>query len=199
MIDQFLRRKKQQLSKGDRSLKQSRDSKILNLCNKINNLDSYYTTSSCSGRALILVDSKEKRDDLFIEVWHDLITISDLKKAINKALNDKAKLKELIYFKQDPCILHVACKTIQDAQKIHDLAKLTGWKRCGIITAGKRVVVELNATDRLEFPIINKGNILVDDNFLYLIVKESNKKLKLSWEKINKLESSLNELFKQIK
>ncbi|HRZ85512.1 MAG TPA: hypothetical protein P5277_01905 [Candidatus Paceibacterota bacterium] len=190
MVDQFLRRKQQQLSKSDRSLKQSWDKKILTLCEKINNSQDYYTTSSCSGRALILVDSKEKRDDLFIEVWHDLIKITDLKKAISKTLEDKSKSKELVYFKQDPCILHVACKTLEKAQKLHDLAKLAGWKRCGIITSNKRFVVELNATDRLEFPIINKGKLLVNDDFLEIVIKESNKKLKLSWEKINKLEKS---------
>jgi tRNA(Phe) wybutosine-synthesizing methylase Tyw3 len=46
----------------------------------------------------------------------------------------------------------------------------------------------LNSSDRLEFPIIRKGKILVDDVFLKLIVKSSNEKLEKGWEKIKKLE-----------
>ena len=183
-FDVFLRRKKNQLEKADKSLKQSWDKPILKLCNKINKIDDYYTTSSCSGRILLIIDSKEKHDDLFVFVSHSAITISELKKAIEAAI----KTRKLIYFKQDPCILHIACRSLEDAQKIHDLAKLAGWKRCGIIASKDRYVVELNATERIEFPIINQGNILVDDDFLKLVIEEANKKLKSSWEKIDKLE-----------
>lgn len=182
MVDQFLRRKKQQFAKNDRSLKQSWDKNIINLCSLINKCNDFYTTSSCSGRILILVDSKEKREDLFLFVSHDLISFQQLKNILSNI-----KDKKRIYFKFDPCILHIACRDFEKAQKIHDIAKLSGWKRCGIITSGKRVIVELNASDRIEFPIMNQGKILVDDNFLKLIVKESNKKLKLSWEKIDRL------------
>lgn len=188
-FDLFNRRKKNQLEKADKSLKQSWDKPITKLCNKINELDNYYTTSSCSGRILILINSKEKRDGLFINVFHDTITLGELKKAFSNI-----KTKKLIYFKQDPCILHVVCRTLEDAQKIHDIAKLAGWKRCGIIASKDRYVVELNATDRIEFPIMDNGEILMDDKFLSLIVSESNKKLKSSWEKINKLENMLDKI-----
>lgn len=189
-FDTFNRRKKNQLEKADKSLKQSWDKPILDLCNKINEFENYYTTSSCSGRILLIIDSKEKRDDLFVFVSHNTINLNELKKAIEET----NKSKKLIYFKQDPCILHIACRSLEDAQKIHDLAKLAGWKRCGIIASKDRFVVELNATERLEFPIINKGVLLVDDNFLNLAIEEANKKLKSSWEKINKLENMIDKL-----
>ena len=184
--DQFLHRKVNQLKKNDKSIKDSWDKPIVKLCNLINKKNNYYTTSSCSGRALLLVDCKEKRDDLFIKVWHDLINFEKLKKEL-----EDIKSKKLIYFKQDPCILHVACKTLEDAQAIHDKAKLAGWKRCGIIGSKKRFVVELNATEKLEFPIVDRGKVLAEDDFLKVIVREANKKFKISWDKIKKLESDL--------
>ena len=186
MKDNFLYRKKNQLEKNDKSLKQGWDKKIVNLCNEINKKDNYYTTSSCSGRALLLRDCKEKKDDLFIKVWHNLVDFEDLKKTL-----EGIKSQELIYFKQNPCILHVACKTLEDAQEIHDRAKLAGWKRSGIIASKKRFVVELNATEKLEFPIVENKKILVDDEFLKIVIKEANKKLKILWEKIEKLEDSI--------
>ena len=184
MRDQFQFRKQNQLKKDDKSLKNSWDEKIISLCDKLNLSDSYYTTSSCSGRAVLLIDSKEKRDDLFIFVSHKETSFDELKLSLEKIENN-----DLIYFKQDPVILHVACKTLEDSQKLIKLAQEAGWKRCGIISSDKRFVVELNATDKLEFPIF-KNRILIDDDYLKLIVNEANKKLKSSWEKIKKLEDS---------
>ena len=178
----FTFRKTNQLKKLDKSLKQSWDKKIISLCNKINDSENFYTTSSCSGRILLLIDSKEKRDDLFVKVWHEKISFEELKSSLNSIKSDK-----LIYFKQDPCILHVTADSLENAQKIHDLAKLAGWKRCGIIATKSRFVVELNATYKLEFPIY-KNKILVDDDFLKLIVTEANKKIEESWNAIEKLE-----------
>jgi tRNA wybutosine-synthesizing protein 3 len=172
--------------KDDRSLKQGWDEKILGLCDKLNESNDYYTTSSCSGRILILIDSKEKRDDLFLKVWHETISLNDLRGEL-----DKIKLKKLVYFKQDPCILHIACRDLERAQQLIDLAILAGWKRSGIITTKKRFIVELNATDRIEFPVINEGKLLVNDEFLGVVVDEANKKIKESWEKIARIEKSL--------
>lgn len=183
----FLFRKQNQLGKNDKSLKQGWDKKIADLCDKINKKQNFYTTSSCSGRILLLIYSEEKRDDLFIKVWHELISFKELKMELDN-IKDR---KNLIYFKQEPCILHIACKTLGDAQEIHDAGKLAGWKRCGIIASKKRFVVELNATDRLEFPLFDDGKVLVDDDFLKVVVGEANKKLKSSWEKIKRLERSV--------
>ena len=188
MVDQFLRRKNQQFMKNDRSIKQSWDDRIGKLCELINKSANYYTTSSCSGRVLILINDKEKRDDLFLFVSHNLISFKELQSII---VSIQTKTKKLVYFKHDPAILHVACRTLEDAQNLHDLAKDNGWKRCGIISTKNRYIVELNVTERLEFPIVNNGKSLIDDYFLDLIVKEANKKLKVSWNKIERLTKTL--------
>ena len=64
-------------------------------------------------------------------------------------------------------------------------------KHSGIHCLGRNITLEIHGDDRLEFPIFNKNKILVDDDFLKLIAKESNKKLKKSWKIIEKLENSL--------
>ena len=184
--DQFLFRKENQLKKGDKSLKGNWDHRIAELCNKINSIGDYYTTSSCSGRVVVLKDSKEKRDDLFVFVSHDEINIEQLKEALRKISGEG-----IFYFKQDPVIIHISCKTIENCRELINLALKSGWKRNGIISSNKRFVVELNSTEKLEFPIVKNGKILVDEEYLKLIVKEANKKLKRSWEKIDKLSKSL--------
>lgn len=179
--DNFSQRKKDVLSKIDKSSKNSWDEKIAKLCEKINSLENYYTTSSCSGRIVVMVDQDKKEKDLFMKVYHDLISFSQLKKDLNEIIKEKIK------FKLEPCILHVVCKTLKDAQRLLDKAKLSGWKRSGLISFAKNIVLELNSTEKLEFPIISGGKFIVDDEFLKIIVLESNKKLEKSWEKIEKL------------
>jgi tRNA wybutosine-synthesizing protein 3 len=178
----FQQRKKDVLSKLDKSSIGKWDKKIISLCEKINSLENYYTTSSCAGRVVIMLDNEKKGPELFISVYHDLISFKQLEKDFNKI-----KVEKLVKYKQEPCILHVACDTLEDAQKLLDKAKFAGWKKSGIIASGKRFVCELNSTERLEFPLFNNKRILVDDAFLKLAVKKSNENLKKSWLKINRL------------
>jgi tRNA wybutosine-synthesizing protein 3 len=200
--DIFLQRKKDVLSKKDKSSKArqslllnrpsvanpkaSWDKKISDLCKKINSLDNYYTTSSCSGRIVLMINQDKKEKDLFFNVYHDLISFNKIKKDLECIFK---KNKESIKLKLEPCALHVACRTLEDAQNFYNNVKLAGWKKFGVISFGHRFIVELTSTERLEFPIINSGKILVNDEFLKIIVDESNKKLKKGWLKIQKLHS----------
>lgn len=186
----FLKRKEDILSKIDKSSKGDWDEKILKLCEKINFLENYYTTSSCSGRVILMISQEKKSPNLFVKVYHGLVSFNQLKKDIDRIIKNKKYKNKSIKFKLEPCILHVACRSLEDAKKIYDKAKLAGWKRSGLIgfgVKGKRVILELNSTEKFEFPIIEKGMILVDDVFLKRIIEESNKKLKRSWEKIERL------------
>lgn len=183
----FQRRKKDILSKSDKSSKKSWDKRVIPLCEKINSSSNYYTTSSCSGRIVIMADKEKKQNGLFIKVYHDLISFKKLKNDLNKI-----NYVSLVKFKQEPCILHIACESLKDAQNLLDKAKLAGWKKSGIISSDKRFVVELNGTEKLEFLIMDKGKLLVNNEYLELVVKRSNENLKKSWDKIRKLEKSLN-------
>lgn len=182
-MNSFNQRKRDVLSKLDKSSKGDWDKRIKELCDKINSLENYYTTSSCSGRVVVMVDQDKKESDLFRFVSHDKVSL--------KELNGLKSNNETLKFKQEPCIIHIACKTLVDAEKIYDLGKKAGWKKSGIISSGKRFVVELNGTERVEFPFSLKGKLLVSDEFLRIVVKKVNSNLEKSWEKIEKLEKLL--------
>ena len=180
--DNFNQRKKDILSKLDKSSKKSWDEKIISLCEKINSLENYYTTSSCSGRVVLIIDNAKKCPGLFVKVWHDLISFDELKKNLGKCL------RKNIIFKQEPVIIHVACDDLEKSLDFLTKARSIGFKRGGIISGNKnRFVVELIGTEKLEFPIIENGKILVDDKFLKIIVNKSNENLKRGWKKIDKL------------
>ena len=114
------------------------------------------------------------------------INFEELKKALVNYTG-----KENLIFKQETCILHVCCEKIEDAEKLLNLAREAGWKNSGIMSTRGRIVCELRSTEYLAFPIMVGGKILVDDDFLRVVVREANEKLEKSWEKINKIEKIL--------
>lgn len=161
------------------------DLKIKGLCEKINKNKRYYTTSSCAGRVVLLKGEIDKQPDKFLFRTHNKITFKELKKAL-----DEVKYDKLVDFKQSPCILHVACADLESAMELVNKAKLAGWKHSGLMSA-KRNIVELISTEHLDFPIMNNKKILVDDDFLKLIVNESNLRLERVWKKIERLKKMI--------
>jgi tRNA wybutosine-synthesizing protein 3 len=190
--DSFQQRKTDILAKLDKSSKQSWDKPIIQLCEKINSLENYYTTSSCSGRIILMIDQDKKEAGLFLKQYHNLTSFNELKTDLKEISKE---YKQQIKFKQEACILHVVCRSLENAQKFYDIAKLAGLKKSGIIFSGKRFVLELNSTEKLEFPVIKNKKILVDKEFLNLIITESNKKLKKGWNKIKKLEKLIDQKY----
>lgn len=185
-MDNFDNKKQKQLSKVDKSNIGKWDFKVKRLCKKLNKKKEYYTTSSCSGRIVLLRASDEKKPNAFLFRSHKKISLNELKRVLNEI---SKKYKSLVEFKQNPCILHVACASLRDAQKLVDKAKFAGWKRSGIMATNRRFMVELLSTENIEFPIMNNAKILVDDDFLGLVVEQANKKLERAWRKIEKLEN----------
>src|SRR3989344_5427025 len=215
-FDSFLRRKTSVLSKIDKSFIGKWDEKIIPLCNKINSSPNYYTTSSCSGRIVLMIDQDKKSHNLFLKISHELISFNWLKNNLNEIIKNKGgvfydsrslsgnfknpkfqiennsgqskKLKtELIKFKCEPPILHVVCRNLESASLLLEKVKNSGMKHSGIHYLGRNIILEIHGDDKLEFPIFNKNKILVNDDFLKLIAKESNEKLKKSWKMIENI------------
>ncbi len=185
MIDNFSQRKKDVLSKTDKSSIGGWDEKILDLCNKVNQSEKYYTTSSCSGRIIVIRDEDKKMPGLFEFVSHDLVDLDYLKKEVEKLKTGDFN------FKSEPPILHVACIDLEGAEEMLKKAQESGWKRSGIISLGKNIVLELISTEKIEFPLVRDGKTLVNDDFLKIVMEKSNKNLEKGWKKIEKLAKSI--------
>ena len=162
------------LTKDDKSHEQKWDEKIKGLCDKINSSEDYFTTSSCSGRVTVVRASVEKVKDAFVFKSHDKACVSDVEGILDDGL----------YFRQEPCALHVACRTLEDAQKFLNLARNLGWKKSGIISSGKRFVIELFSTEMIVVPLMKN----MDREFLELVVRDANLKVERTWGKILRLE-----------
>jgi len=183
----FDKRKQDALGKSDKSSIGDWDAKISGLCKKLNSNKNYYSASSCSGRVVLIRNVVKKGPGLFVLRTHNNISFKELK----KSLEDYNGEDGLVY-KQEACILHVACRDLETSMKLLRLAQESGWKQSGIISIGSnRVVVDLRSTEIISFLIHNGKKTLVDDDFLKNLVVESNNKLARTWKKIKKLEKSL--------
>ncbi|MBW3019834.1 hypothetical protein KY334_00930 [Candidatus Woesearchaeota archaeon] len=177
--------KKTTLSKCDKSSIGGIDKPIQKLCKIINDKENYYTTSSCSGR-IVLRDGFEKTVSKWLFVSHNLIKLEEIKPFLNN---------EEVWIRSEPMILHVSCKTIEDAINLVNLARNNGFKRAGIQSLRKNIV-EISCSSSIVNTILSKnGKILVDENYLSILVDECNNKLKKTHEKIKRFE----EIFKKIK
>jgi tRNA wybutosine-synthesizing protein 3 len=184
-MDQFNQRKRDILSKKDKSSKGNWDKRIMPLCDKLNSFENYYTTSSCSGRIIVMKDEEKKGPGLFEFVSHDLVNFDSF---FDKIIGFNGNLK----FKQDSVILHVACRELSDAKTLLNKGLKVGFKKSGIISLGKNIIVELNLSDKLEFPLVENGELLVGKKFLKKVLKKANNNLKKGWKKIEELKLGID-------
>lgn len=185
MRDIFNQRKKDILSKKDKSSRQDVDEKIKLLCNKINSFENFYTTSSCSGRIYLIKDQEKKGKGLFLFMNHDLIDFEKFKKNLNKCPG------VVMRFKQEPCFVVVMCRGQSDAIWLINLAKHNGFDKCSINSISNYgYCVELMAGARIEFPL-SKSDFIANEIFFEKILKRANSNLEDCWKKIEKLKNSL--------
>ncbi|MBW2995430.1 hypothetical protein KY312_03680 [Candidatus Woesearchaeota archaeon] len=180
----FENNKKTFLSKLDKSKKGSIDNHIIGLIKKINNLNNYYSTSSCSGRIVLLKESESGRKDEaeWIFVSHGKADFEKINKIISQ-LADKTKT----WFKFEPPIIHISCRNIENAQKMLDIARPL-FKLTGIISTSKNII-EVRGTDRIDTPI---GHI--SEEQLKHLTEIANQKLEKNWEKLHEFEKEFGRL-----
>lgn len=156
---------------NDKSIKGYIDEEILEIVNFLNSKDGFYTTSSCAGRIVLLErNGKHKYDSKWLFTSHQPISFEDIKK--------KLKSDSLVWFKTEPPILHIGCDKLEDAHKILSIAKESSLKRSGIISAGKRFIIEIIGHSKIDAVVIENGKVLVDDDYLKVLVKHGNVFLK---------------------
>lgn len=166
---------------NDKSNKGSVDKPIKELIDKLNSFNDYYTTSSCSGRIIILSipTSGSKKESEFLFRTHKLAFEEEVLSVVN-SLKD---IKDNVWFRQEPVIFHVVARTLDDASKLLRVARLIGFKRSGLFEVETRFVLELMSTEKMDTIIFKNGKKLVDDDYVKVLVSEANKKLKRTWEK----------------
>jgi len=179
--------KKNVLGRMDKSKKGEIDLEIKEICEILNSKPNYYTTSSCSGRIILLEKPSDKKDEAkWLFVTHEETDFDAVKKNLQSETD--------IWFKQEGAILHVCCKTIIDADRFVNISRDSGFKRAGIISAGQTPVVEIISSEQISAPVAVKGQIIINDEYLKILISEANHKMQNNIEKLRKLEDKLRNL-----
>jgi tRNA wybutosine-synthesizing protein 3 len=189
----FLEDKKRTLTNLELAIREGLvDEEIIPILNKINNLSNYYTTSSCIGRVGIMEIPKDKNPKLYsrwLGKWHHYATYDEMFNALKERKNG------YIVFVMNSPILHIACKDIESAKKMLELAIHSGLKASSIKSVSdRRVIVEILTTYKVDAPIGEDGELFVDDNYLKFLLDYSNLKLKKAREILIRWVNRLDEL-----
>jgi len=191
-LDQdFSEGKKRALQKLEKACSSGEvDSGILPILNIINKTDDHFTSSSCFGRIVVLEIPVigDKKNAKFLGKWHREVNYNELFGSIKKA-----KAGQIWLLSQSP-VVHIISKTPESADRLLKTAISSGFKHSGLKSFGKKNVVEICSTERLDAPIGRDGKVFCNEDHLKLLLDISNEIIKKSIQKLKRLEKSLKEL-----
>jgi len=199
MTFDFQKRKEVCLKKNDFSRKGSIDASIWNLVKFLNDCEPYFTTSSCSGRLVLLSESLtshvggnqivKKKGCKWFFVSHQSVDVKEFSKAL-QTVTEESKLKF------EPFIIHVQCASLADADNLLKIALASGFRNSGITLGkrGKHVMVAVRSTLCLEVPLTrSSGAWLTSDEYVHYIIEVGNAKLKENQKLIQSFEKHLRD------
>jgi len=189
----FLEHKKNALYK----LKKAKDDNlvdegIVKILDLINSCDDYFTSSSCYGRIVLLNIPVigDKKQASFLGKWHSTIEVDDIKSVF------KSYKTGLLWILAQSPIIHVVSKNIENADIMVKYGISCGFKNSGVRSLGKKIVVEICSTERLDTPIGKDGTIFCNDDYLNLIVEICNDVFLKSKDKLLRFEQHLHQIIK---
>ena len=162
----FKIKKQQMLAKLEEALQSNTvDDDIIPFLDLINHRDEYFTTSSCSGRIIIIEVTKlgKKEGSRFIYKSHKSPDINSfLKVILNLKFDNEAWL--LV----EPPIFHLGAMNLDYAKKIMNLGLAAGLRRSGIRSLAEDwIIVALWGTGNINLPLGNSNKNYIAENEFY--------------------------------
>ncbi|KAM5322493.1 tRNA wybutosine-synthesizing protein 3 homolog isoform 2-T2 [Glossophaga mutica] len=163
---EFKRWKAQCLSKADLSLKGSVDEDVAEIVQLLNGQEQFFTTSSCSGRIILLDGSingseVQKQNRCWLLVTHKPCIKDDVIIALKNSNGDAV-------LKFEPLVLHIQCRQLQDAQ-----------------------ILAVRSTHGLEVPLSHKGKLMVTEDYIDFLLKIANQKMEENKKRIERFYNCL--------
>ncbi|XP_069795525.1 tRNA wybutosine-synthesizing protein 3 homolog isoform X2 [Narcine bancroftii] len=178
--------KERRLRLGDDPSRKGRvDEPIAELLHLLNSSERFCTTSSCSGRLLLLGGSDQtegqKQNCPWLFVTHDKCRKEDVVAGLQKSQDNAV-------FKFEPFVLHVQCREVEGAQLLHSIAINSGFRNSGI-TIGKKgkIMMAVRSTHCLEVPLCHQGAVLVSEEYIDYLVQVANRKMEENQRRIERV------------
>ena len=166
------------------------DEKILPILEILNRIEGVYTSSSCAGRIVLLQIPSlgDKQGAVFLGIWHRPIVSEEITSAATKATQGSLWL-----LAQAP-ILHIGVQTTALANIIIKTAVFSGFKNSAMKSTGKKTIIELSSTERLDAPIGRNGCLYCEGDYLHLLTEIANEVIERSQQKLIRLEKNLRNI-----
>jgi len=190
---EFALHKKNALLRMDHSKKGSIDDRIKPLIELINSIPELYTTSSCSGRIMLIERRGERKDQAeWLFVSHDPVNPEDVLQALKKRGTGS------VWLKQENLIIHLAARSIDLANSLVVLGNSSGFKRSGIISAGQRIMVSIESPEGINSLVASKEEILMSEEGLRRLCSEANKRMETNFSRMARLYSQLEKFKREL-
>ncbi|XP_042349280.1 tRNA wybutosine-synthesizing protein 3 homolog [Plectropomus leopardus] len=190
MEKRFSQWKQQCVNKLDLSKKGSVDEDISHVVSLLNNCEQFFTTSSCSGR-IILIDGApdstdvHKQDCVWLFVSHHKCKCDELMSAVERSSGDAV-------LKFEPFVLHVQCRQLEDAQLMHSVAVNSGFRNSGLtVSKTGKIITAVRSTHGLEVPLSHKGKLLVEQEYINFLTQIANQKMEENLRRIHRFYQNL--------
>lgn len=182
------------LTKPDKSKKSSIDRDIKPLIKLLNSFEWCYTTSSCSGRIVLLEEPLNRKKHLakWWFVSHEQVLFDNLKISLNQALNSKERDSKL-WLKMEGFIIHLIVNNIEKADIVLKIARDTGLKHSGVLSFKPRIVLEIRDNEIMQCLINKKTSDVVVKDLLQI----ANEKLGITKQRLKRFLGLIERLLDQ--
>ncbi len=166
------------------------DGGVSQILRQINALKGFYTSSSCAGRIVLLQIPTigDKHAASFLGIWHRTIKAEEVLVSATQATTG------LLWLLAQSPIIHLGAETLDGANTMVKTAISCGFKNSAVKSTGKKIIIEIASTERLDAPIGRDGLLFCDKQYLDLLVEISNEIIKRSQEKLGRLAQKLMNL-----
>jgi len=189
----------------DRALERLRiqgaDEEIVPIISEINSFEGFFTTSSCSGRIVLicLPEIGAKREAKFVGKWHRPVTKEEVLEAIKLKSSTGVPEKGEVWLLSQSPILHVACRDLEKAKLLLNIAIASGFKYSSIKAIANaegngKVMVEIVSTERMDVPLGKDGVLFCSESHMDFILSKTNFMLERGKGKLKRFYHGLEEV-----
>ncbi|MEM0230609.1 MAG: tRNA wybutosine-synthesizing 3 family protein [Candidatus Woesearchaeota archaeon] len=187
---EFALHKKNALSRRDNSKKGAIDERIRQLIDMINSMPEFYTTSSCSGRIMLIERKSERKDQAeWIFTSHEKVNAEEVLRVLKEKVSHSP-----IWFKQENMIIHIAARSLEAANRMVVIGNASGFKRSCIISAGNRIMLSLESPESINAIVSKNGSLLISEEGVRELCEEANRRMEINFQRIKRLYREIEKL-----
>ncbi|XP_051944535.1 tRNA wybutosine-synthesizing protein 3 homolog isoform X2 [Hippocampus zosterae] len=157
--------------------------------------EEYFTTSSCSGRITVIDTAPEscvaqKKNLVWLFVSHSKCKVDDVMSPLASSCGTAV-------LKFEPFVLHVQCRTLEDAHLMLSAAVQSGFRNSGLtLSKTRKIIMAVRCTHNLEVPLCNQGKLLVSHEYVDFIIGIANQKMEENLRRIERFYQSIQIMMK---